>query len=240
MEQTSKCFHSAALPWTLLHAAAVTQLNPPPGGHGWETGRRRLTSNSREDLCSSPRIGYSPLDVARSLNLLTPATYVRTTTRALSRVMILHPVAALLNALAFGFVFAIPVLGSSLACLFSTAAFVAVALTMVSDFVLFGMVRAAVNQDGRSGSTAEFGVAMWCVLVAAICTFEATMFVLGSCCVGRSGRRRSRDAEKAGEAPAAPVCGPAAAPAVESAPETAPAAPADGATHPKRRFWKRG
>ena len=148
--------------------------------------------------------------------------------------MILHPVAAVLSALAFVFVFVIPVLGTSLACLFSTAALIVSVLAMVSDFVLFGMVRAAVNQDGRVRSRAQFGVAMWCVLVAAICTFVATLFVLGACCVGRSERRR-RDAEKAAEAPGAAAAGPAAASATR--PE---ATPAEGAAQPKRRFWKRG
>lgn len=160
---------------------------------------------------------------------------MRTTARALTRVMILHPIAAFLSALAFVFVLATPILGSALACLFSTGTLIVSALAMVSDFVLFGIVRAAVNQDGRSGSRAEFGVAMWCVLAASIFTFVATLFVLGSCCVGRSERRRRRDAEKAGEAPVAPAPGPAAAPAV--APE---AAPADEPAQPKRRFWRQG
>lgn len=210
------------------------QLTPLTRRLWLRNGSTTLTSNSREDLCSSPRLGYSPLDVARGLDLVTPATYVRTTARALTRVMILHPIAAVLSALAFVFVLASPVLGSSLACLFSTGALIIAALAMVSDFVLFGMVRSAVNQDGRPGSRAKFGVAMWCVLVASICTFVATLFVMVSCCVGRS-RRRRRDTEKAGEAPVAPAPEPTAAPAV-----TPEAAPADGAAQPTRRFWKRG
>ncbi|MBE3048379.1 hypothetical protein IMZ48_38925 [Candidatus Bathyarchaeota archaeon] len=191
-------------------------------------------AHSRNDLCSSTRLGYSPLGVARALDILTPTTYVQTTTRALTRVMILHPVAAALAALALVSTLAAPRLGNSLACLLSTAALIVVALAMVSDFVLFGMVRAAVNQDGRAGSEARFGVAMWCVLVAAVCALVATLLVLGACCVGRSGRRRRRDAEKAearAETEAATVAGPEAA---------SEAAPANGAAKPKKRFWKRG
>lgn len=235
MEQTSEYIPSQLLSCALSAWPRPAQLTPPARRLWLGNGTTSLTSNSREDLCSSPRLGYSPLDVARGLDLVTPATYVRTTSRALTRVMILHPIAAVLSALAFVFVFATPILGSALACLFSSGALTVAALAMISDFVLFGMVRSAVNQDGRSGSRAEFGVAMWSVLVASICTFVATLFVLGSCCVGRSGRRGGRDAEKAGEAPAATAPGQTASPA--AAPE---AAPADGAAQPKRRFWKRG
>ena len=196
--------------------------------------RKRNISNvvaSRDDLCSRARLGYSPLDVAHAQNVLSPTTYVRHTTRALTRVMILHPIAAVLSALSLVFALASPVIGNSIVCLFTTATFIVTALAMVSDFVLFDMVRAVANQDGATDASAKFGAAMWSMLVSAFLTFVAMVFALGACCVGRSRRRRRRDAEKMGEASAAPTSPTAAAPE---------AASADGAAQPKKRFWRRG
>lgn len=202
-----------------------------------------IVVSSGDDVCISSRVGYSPLDATRALTTINGTTYVRTTTRALTRVMVLHPVAVVLSFLAFLCALAAGALGNSLACLFSTVAFVVGALAMVSDFVLFGMVRAVVVQEWGGRGSAWFGPAMWCVLVGAICAFVGMLAVLGACCTGRSRRRRRRDAEKAGLVAAAES---AAAPGSETAgaretgepkgPEPTAADGADEAPKPKRRF----
>ncbi|SPN97309.1 related to palI protein [Cephalotrichum gorgonifer] len=178
------------------------------------------------NVCSKSTLGYSPLDVTHNLSITDTGGYSRTTTRALTRVMILHPVGAVLCALAFLLTLAAGMVGRVVACLTALTAFIMVALAVVSDFVLFGIIRAVVSEDSRHRSRAGFGVAMWCVLAAAILSFVTLFGVLGTCCTGR-------DMEKAAEAPP---------------PAATAAAPADGsvggaveeAAQPKRRFWKRG
>lgn len=195
--------------------------------------------SSLNDLCSKPRLGYSPLNVTRTLDIVDPSNYSLTTARALTRVMILHPIGAALCGLASPLALgAGGALGHALACVASGLALIVAALAMVSDFVLFGTVRAVVNEDAVAGSSAHFGVAMWCTLVAAVCSAVATLVVVGMCCVGRLRGRRA-DAEKTGNGPeanstAAPPSSPA--PAPDSAPTPTPV---EGATKSKRRFWQR-
>lgn len=151
--------------------------------------------------------------------------------------MVLHPIAAVLSFIAFLSALAAGALGNSLACLFSTVAFIVATLAMVSDFVLFGMVRAVVNQEWRGRGSARFGVAMWCVLVGAIVAFVGMLGVLGACCTGRSRRKRRKDAETAGSGPAT---GSGAVPAQEVCEPKGPEeAAAEEAPKPKRQFWKR-
>lgn len=238
--ETSECFPFVP---RLGDSGASPDPTVQQGGGG--ESESVSNANSGDDICISSRVGYSPLDATRSLTTINGTTYVRTTARALTRVMVLHPIAAVLSFLDFLSALAAGVMGNSLACLFSIVASVVAALAMVSDFVLFGMVRAVVNQEWRGRGSARFGVAMWCVLAGAICAFVGTLGVLGACCTGRSRRRRRRDAEKAGVMTAAGSGAPAeAVPAHEAVepkrPEEAPANGADGAPKPKRRFWKRG
>jgi len=130
------------------------------------------------------------------------ASYSEATTKALTRVLVLHPVAAGLNFIAFGLTLGASAIGSFIASLVAFTAFVVTAIVMICDFVLFGILRADINENDDSESHAYFSVGIWCVLVSALCSLLASILVFVTCCAGRFKKRR--DVEKVAAPPAAP------------------------------------
>jgi hypothetical protein len=113
----------------------------------------------------------------------------RTTTKGLTRVMVLHPVATGLLFLAFLMALGANVLGSFLASLVSALAFIVTLVALICDFVLFGIIKSNVN-DENSETYAYFSVGIWTMLASAICSFLATIIVFFTCCTGRVKRHR--------------------------------------------------
>ncbi|PKS07558.1 hypothetical protein jhhlp_006162 [Lomentospora prolificans] len=146
------------------------------------------------DQCSEAKVGYNPADVMESVDGTEVASYSETTTKALTRVMVLHPVAAGLCFIAFILTLGAGAFGSFVASLIAFTAFLVTAIVMICDFVLFGILKADINENDDSESHAYFSIGMWCVLVSALCSLLASILVFITCCAGRFKKRR--DVEK--------------------------------------------
>lgn len=152
-----------------------------------------LDVNGRDE-CSKSQIGYNPADIitaAEGSDDFSNAS--ENTAKALTRVLVLHPVATGLCFIAFLLCLGAGVLGSLMASIVSSLAFVVTIVALACDFVMFGIVKRKVN-GADSDSSAHWGVAIWLVVVAAICTLLGTIVIFLSCCAGR--RSRSREARK--------------------------------------------
>jgi uncharacterized membrane protein len=110
------------------------------------------------------------------------------TANALTKVMILHPIACGLAFIAFLLAVGSGFCGSLLASLVSAVTWLITIIAMACDFVAFGIIKNNVNSDG-TGRQAYFSVGMWTILVAMVCLFFATFLVLFTCV---SNRRRDR------------------------------------------------
>jgi hypothetical protein len=113
------------------------------------------------------------------------------TSKALTRVMILHPVACGLAFIAFLLALGAGFCGALLASMVAAVTWLVTLVVMVTDFVLFGIVKNHVNKDG-SGSHAYYSTGMWTILAAMICLFFATFIVLFTCCSSRMHKKKER------------------------------------------------
>jgi uncharacterized membrane protein len=118
------------------------------------------------------------------------------TTKALTRVMILHPVACGLAFIAFLLALGAGFCGAIFASMVAAIAWLVTLVVMVTDFVLFGIIKRHVNHDG-SGSNAYYSTGMWTILAAMIVLFLATFIVLFTCFSSRM-HRQDRTTKEAG------------------------------------------
>lgn len=177
---------------------------------GADAGRRRDT-----DQCSRTRIGYNPAELVSNVTGTDFSSASENTSKALTRVMVLHPVATGLCFIAFLLCLGTSVVGSILTALFSLLSFVVTVIAMVCDFVAFSIIRQEVNGDEDVDALARWGSGIWLMLAAAVFTLVGALVVLVTCCASRAKKRRSAAHSK------------------ESAPEAPPPAA-------RRRFWQRG
>ncbi|KAI1162962.1 pali-domain-containing protein [Nemania serpens] len=148
------------------------------------------TSGGANSGCSSSHIGYDPVAVIeRSVNDVSFSDYAHDTARALTKVMVLHPVATGLAFISFFLSLGAGFVGSFLAALGAFVTFLVVLVVLITDFVSFAIVRSAVN-DSSSSVVASWGPAAWTTLVAAILCLFATVILLFTCCSARLHRRR--------------------------------------------------
>jgi hypothetical protein len=141
------------------------------------------------DVCSSSRVGYSPALVMSSVDNTEFSDYAESTTRALTKAMILHPIACGLNFIAFLLALGSGIVGSLLASLVALTAFLVTAVVCIIDFVLFSIVKSNVNDNG-TGAVAYYSAAAWTILVGAICSLVGAVVLFFTCCSAR--RHRSR------------------------------------------------
>jgi len=153
-------------------------------------------SGSGVDFCSSSMLGYSPADIMAQTEGTQFSDYAASTTRTLTKVMILHPIATGICFIAFMLSLGAGMVGSFLASLVALLAFLVTVVVLITDFVLFSIIKSNVNDDGR-GSQAFYSTAMWTLLVAAICTLLGTIVVFFSCCSARLHSRRNHTTKDA-------------------------------------------
>jgi len=148
--------------------------------------------NQGNDFCSGRHIGYNPTEVMSAIDQTTFNTAKENTTKALTRVMILHPIVCGLAFIAFLLAVGSGICGALLAALVAALTWVLTLVVMACDFVLFGILKNHINNTDhdQSGSHAEYSVGMWTILAAMILLFFATFVVLFTCL---SARRHKND-----------------------------------------------
>lgn len=149
--------------------------------------------NNNHDSCSSHRVGYSPADVMSSIEDTSFSEAYSESAKGLTRVMILHPIACGISFIAFLLGAGAGVFGSLFAALMSLLAFIITVVALICDFVLFAIIRNHVNDSDNdtSGSHAEYSVAIWTILVAAICSLIGAVILFFTCCSARLHKRRN-------------------------------------------------
>ncbi|KAH8601061.1 SUR7/PalI family-domain-containing protein [Bisporella sp. PMI_857] len=177
---------------TLTNSSTQRNSSVTFGTFGWCI-RDAAQGNEGDDYCSGKHIGYNPAKIISAIDQTRFNTASENTTKALTRVMVLHPICCGLAFIAFLLALGSGIVGSLLASIVSGLTFVLTLVVMATDFVLFGILKNHVNdkKDDQSGSKAEYYVGMWTVLAAMILLFFATFIVLFSCC---SARRHKRNA----------------------------------------------
>lgn len=169
-----------------------------------------LADRTDQDYCYPKTVGYEPANIMAQIDGTGFSTSSADTANRLTKVMILHPIACALAFIAFFLALGAGCCGSFIAAMISGVTFLVTVVVMATDFVAFGIIKNAVNNDG-SGSYAFYSVGMWTLVAAMIVLFFATFIVLFSCCTSRRSDRVSKvDGAYAG-----------------------------GATVPRRRFWHR-
>ncbi|KAG7288610.1 hypothetical protein NEMBOFW57_004964 [Staphylotrichum longicolle] len=149
------------------------------------------------DSCSRSRVGYSPAAIMSAIDGTEFSDYAEDTTRALTKAMILHPIACGINFIAFLLALGAGMVGSLLASLVALLAFLTTAVACIIDFVLFSIVKSNVNDRGEeTGSGAYYSSAAWTILVSAVCSLVGAVLVFFTCCSARMHRRRSAVAPK--------------------------------------------
>ncbi|KAI1817428.1 pali-domain-containing protein [Poronia punctata] len=140
--------------------------------------------------CSDSMIGYDPAAVVKgSLGGGDLSDYAHDTAKALTKVMILHPIATGLAFIAFLMSLGAGVVGSFLASLGSLITFVVVLVVLITDFVCFSIIKSNIN-EADNNVRAHWGAASWTTLVAAILCLFATIILFFTCCSARLHRRR--------------------------------------------------
>ena len=114
------------------------------------------------------------------------------TAKAMTYVMVLHPIAAGLCFIAFLLAIGAGIFGSLMSTLVSVAAFIVTIIALACDFAGFSIIRRRVNRD--TNATASWSVGIWLVLAAAILCLIGTVAVFITCCSGR--RKKSREQKK--------------------------------------------
>ncbi|KAH6683330.1 SUR7/PalI family-domain-containing protein [Halenospora varia] len=146
------------------------------------------TTSSSGDDCTGKHIGYNPALVMEGIDNTDFSRASMDTSKALTRVMILHPIACGVSFIAFLLALGSGFCGAIAAAMVSVIAWIITIVVMITDFVLFGIIKRHVNNDG-SGSNAYFTTAMWTLLVAMLCLFLGTILVLLTCCSSRMHRQ---------------------------------------------------
>ncbi|RGP68139.1 hypothetical protein FLONG3_8313 [Fusarium longipes] len=159
------------------------------GGNGVNYGTFGYCILQNGGRCTSSHIGYNPANALQG-NALSGIS--SDTAKAMTYVMILHPIGAGLCFIAFLLAVGAGIFGSLMSTLLSVAAFIVTIVALACDFAGFSIIRRRVNRD--TSASASWSVGIWLVLVAAIFCLIGTVAVFITCCSGR--RRKSREQKK--------------------------------------------
>ena len=135
--------------------------------------------------CSSSKVGY---DVTSVTGARLDHQWTNDTVNNLTKVLVLHPVAAGIAFFAFLVTLCADRLGFICAAFIAFLAFVVSLVAMIFDFVVFGIVKHEITNN-TTGS-ADYGSATWMTLAATIILFFAIFIVFFSCCTGMRNKKR--------------------------------------------------
>lgn len=155
--------------------------------------------NEGNDYCTGKHIGYNPTEVLAAIDHTTFNSAKENTTKALTRVMILHPIVCGMAFIAFLLSLGSGICGALLAALVAGLTWVLTLVVMATDFVLFGILKNHINDKDhdRSGSHAKYYVGMWTILAAMILLFFSTFIVLFTCLSARKHKNDVRTTKHA-------------------------------------------
>ncbi|KAK7749984.1 hypothetical protein SLS62_008093 [Diatrype stigma] len=174
------------------------------GTFGW-----CVQNTGSSDSCSRAAVGYDPTPVIESVIGSTQGDsdgdgndevdfndYATDSSRALTHVMVLHPVAAGLAFISFLLALGAGIVGSLLAALVALLTFLVTLVALICDFVGLAIVRHQVSQasDNSNSTTkvsAMYGSGAWTLLAGAICVFLGMLVVFFTCCSARIHHRRA-------------------------------------------------
>lgn len=145
-------------------------------------------------------VGYNPLKEMAAVEQSNFNDAEENTSKALTRVMVLHPVACALSFIAFLLALGSGFIGALTAAVVSTLAFIVTVVVMACDFALFGIVKNKVNGNEDGNSTAEWSTGIWTILAAMVILLLATAIILLTCCSARLHKKRSNRVSKHGDA----------------------------------------
>jgi len=157
-------------------------------------------TNDDDDYCTKTMVGYNPLKEMAAVEQSNFNDAAENTSKALTRVMVLHPVACALSFIAFLLALGSGFIGAIFAAVVSTLAFLITVVVLATDFVAWGIVKNKVNDNKNSDSSAEFSTGIWTLLAAMIMLFLATVIVLLTCCSSRMHSKRNNTVSKHGDA----------------------------------------
>lgn len=183
-------------------------VNEPGGGRyvplsGMSDLKRGNQLTRRRDGCSRKKLGYSPADVMAIADGTNYSDHAKSTTKALTKALVLHPIACGMNFIAFLLALGAGVVGSLLASLVALSAFIVTVVVMIIDFALFSIIKSKVNNSDASAN-AHFSTAAWTTLASAICALLGTIVVFFTCCSSRLHSRHHSTKSSAGAYDAPP------------------------------------
>ncbi|KAG9228654.1 SUR7/PalI family-domain-containing protein [Amylocarpus encephaloides] len=164
--------------------------------------------------CTGKHIGYNPAEFLEAADSTDFNGAQVNTAKALTRVMVLHPIACVLAFIAFLFAAGAGICGALLGAFTAITAWIICVVVMATDFVLFGIIKKHINDDSNDGH-ASFSAGMWTLVAAMVCLFLGTIVVFLTCCSSRMHRQRHSSKHAEGGY-------------------------ANGTTVTKRHFWQRG
>lgn len=133
-------------------------------------------------------IGYNPgylvSQVDRNIDISTAG---EDTAKAMTRVMVLHPVGCALSFIAFLFAIGTGTFLSFISSIVSGIAFIVTIVVLATDFAGLSIIHHDVN---KSGNKAKWGAAIWCVLAAAILLIFSTALIFLTCCAARRSNKK--------------------------------------------------
>ncbi|KAL4725369.1 hypothetical protein ACLX1H_007516 [Fusarium chlamydosporum] len=145
--------------------------------------------SGRSDSCTGSHIGYDPTNAIPNTDI---SNLGSDTAKALTYVMVLHPIGAGLCFIAFLLALGAGIFGSLMSTLVSILAFIVTIVALACDFAGFAIIRRRINKD--TTASASWSVGIWLVLAAAILCLIGMITVFITCCSGR--RRKSREQKK--------------------------------------------
>ncbi|CAK1356673.1 unnamed protein product [Cercospora beticola] len=148
------------------------------------------------DQCSGRHIGYEPSRQLATNQQMPYEDISSGTSDALTRVMVLHPIACGVSFIAFLLSIGGGVIGSLAGALAAAFAWMLVLIVMATDFTTFGIVKHHVNENGFNLVTASFGDAIWLLVASFILLFMGMGIVLFTCCVSRREKKRKERRDK--------------------------------------------
>jgi len=149
--------------------------------------------------CTRSHVGYDAASIIQRVpgSDIDVSNASAKTANALTKVMILHPVACGLSFIAFLLAVGAGIVGSFLASMVALLAFLVTLVVLITDFVGLALLRNAVNKSNQA--TARYGAGAWTLLAAAVCQLLATVVVFFTCCSARLHKKRDRNSSAKAE-----------------------------------------